>query len=252
MTAIKSYRYTRLLSPLLAVATMLPLTHLGIVTASAQPERAKTMLLFPAADDANSPVPDLSRRVTNAMQIAIADTPGFECAEFSTTSPMVRRAIAEGRVRAVDADQMRFGVNEALRIGHALQVDGIVLAYIQSYRVTKEPRKIEIILSGQSYAMAKNWDKDTDDPIAAPVVERAYGVVGVSSVHKNYKGSEYPLMREAVEDAAYKAAESLAGKNVAGIPAGPSSGRGNSGSSWALGILLVGLLAVAVGGSAGH
>ena len=252
MTAIKSCRHIGLVSLLLAVATMLPLTGLGIVTASAQPERAKTMLLFPAADDANSPVPDLSRRITNAMEIAIADTPGFECAEFSGTSPMVRRAIAEGRVRAVDADQMRFSVNEALRIGHALQVDGVVLAYIQSYRVTKDPRKIEIILSGQSYAMAKNWDRDTDDPVATPVVERAYGVVGVSSAHKNYTGSDYPLMREAVEDAAYKAAESLAGKTVAGLPAAPSSSHSGSGSSWALGILLVGLLAVAVGGSAGH
>ena len=252
MTAIKSCRYIGLVSLVLTVATMLPLTHFGIVSAAAQPERAKTLLLFPAADDSNSPVTDLSRRITNAMEISIADTPGFECAEFSATSPMVRRAIAEGRVRAVDADQMRFGVNEAIRIGHALQVDGVVLAYIQSYRVTKDPRKIEIILSGQSYAMGRNWDKDTDDPVAAPVVERAYGVVGVSSVHKDYKGSEYPLMREAVEDAAYKAAESLAGKTVAGLPISQTSGQGKSGSNWALGLLLVGLLAVAVGGSAGH
>jgi hypothetical protein len=249
MTAIKSCRYTRLLSLFLAVATMLPLTYLSIGAASAQPERAKTMLLFPAVDDASSPVPDLSRRVTNAMQIAIADTPGFECAEFSTTSPMVRRAIAEGRVRAVDADQMRFGVSEAIRIGHALQVDGIVLAYIQSYRVTKDPRKVEIILSGQSYLLSKNWDKDTDDPITTPVVERAYGVVGVSDARKNYNGSNLPLMRQAVDDAAYKAADSLTGRGLAGMPAAGPSGRGNGGSSWALGILIVGLLAVAVGGA---
>jgi hypothetical protein len=251
MTAITSHRHIRIISWLLTVAMVLPLTPLAMVGASAQPERARTVLLFPVVDEGGSPVPDLSNRTTNALQMAISEMPGLECTEFASTSSMVRRAVAEGRIRAVDTDQTKFDAGRALTIGHALQVDAVVLASIQSYRSTKDPRSVEIILSGQSYSVKKNFDADTDEPVAQPAVDRAFGVVGVSKARAKYSGSEHPLMREAVDDAAYKAAQYLAGKTVNDVQGKPKAGKSGGGATWLIAALAVGLIAVAVGGSGG-
>jgi hypothetical protein len=250
MTAIKSYRHIRLISWLLAVAMILPLTPLCLVGAAAQPDRARTVLLFPVVDEANSPVPDLTTRATNALNVAISEMPGFECTEFTSTSPLVRRAVAEGRIRAVDAEQTKFDAPRALTIGHALQVDLIVLASIQSYRSTKDPRSVEIILSGQSYAVKKNFDAETDEPVAEPTVDRTFGVVGTSKPRAQYGGSEHPLMREAVDDAAYKAGQYLAGKTISQIQATPSGSKHSTG--WLVWAAVIGLAAAVIAGSGGH
>jgi hypothetical protein len=252
MSSLRNSRHARALSYFLLVALVLPLTPLAVPAAVAQQAPPRSLLLFGVTDDSSSGRPELRKAATDALQMALDNVKGIECTEFSRTSPLVRRAEQEGRLLPTEVESGPSNAREAIKIGYALDVDMVVVASIQSYRSPENPRSVEIILSGQLYDVKPNYDVEAGDPVEKPTVAQAFGVVGASRKLPGYKGSDKPLAREAIEDAAYRVAKAVGGATISDVTAPRPAAHKKSKLTSILGALVaVGLVAWAVSSSGG-
>lgn len=249
MNAIRSHYLSRRLCLALALMMLSSLMPLGLVSALAQ--ETKTALVFPLQNAAENAPADIAQRATGALTMAVSDTPGFDAIQFSTTSPSVRRAVSEWRVRQVDVEESDRDIATALVVGAALQVDYIIVGSVQSLTRKQAPATgVDIILSGQMYEVAPNINPATGEPIAEPKVFKAFGVSGTSAARARLGGDEGPMISEALRDAASKAAAALSGRTgVVEIAAAHKGKNGNY--KWVLFLLLVGVLALGVNNGSG-
>jgi len=248
MNAIRSHRYARRLSMSLAMLMVLSFAAMAAGPLAAQPAN-KLVLVFPLSNAADNGPAKLGEQAASALTLAVSDVPGLEAIQFSSTSPSVRRAIAEGRVRQVDVDQADLSLGTSLVIATSMGADYIITGAVQSLVRKDEPVSYEAIVSGQMYDVNANLDQSTREPVSEPKVYRAFGVSGVSTPRAHYTGSEGPLVREALRDASMKAAQTLAGRPADNSGAATPTKKSSSSYKWVLlGALLVGL-ALAVNNS---
>jgi hypothetical protein len=206
---------------------------------------AKTVLVLPVTSGAESAPSSLADRASGVLTMALDADPAYEGMQFTPTSPSVRRAVTEGRIRQVDVTEGVQDIGTALNMGAALNADYVVLSSIQSYTRKDAPVTVEVILSGQMYDVPGNMNPTTGEPIAEPKVFRAFGVSGASSPRAKFTGRDEVLAQEALRDAAEKAAQSLSGRGEAGKPTGKTAT--SSGYKWLLlGLILAGA-AIAIG-----
>jgi len=195
-------------------------------------------------------LPNAAERTTDALQIAIDDIAGLRAAEFSKTSPLVRRAVKEGQIRSVDVEADVADPVTALKIGYALSADEICLATITSLTVSDDPAQISLLLTGQVYDVDANIDADSGQVVEQLVMSNSFGVSGQSAERANYKGPQSVLLNQAIRAAALKAAQVLAG-----LPAeetGPQAAGKKSSKSWKwflAGLLIAGLAMAANSGT---
>lgn len=260
MMILSQFDRHRCTTALIVVAIVAVVTAFGPQAARAAGEVGPTLfgreaivLLFPVQVAADGAPPDAARWATNALQAAIDDLPNMICLDFSRTSPLVRRAVREGKVRSVDVER---GVTEAgiaVEIGHAMGADMVVLATLQSYRVSAEPAQIEVVLAGQSYDVKSNYDEQTLEAKAELQVLRAFGVVGKSRPRAKFTGPEGVLAREALRDAAYRAAQVLAGRPAEAVGARPEKPKRHKAWRWFLiAAGIAGLVAIVNSGTEAH
>lgn len=247
MNAIRTHRHTRRLSLALVVLMGLSLAPLGIGPALAQGAN-KSVLVFPLANAAEGAAADIGEQAATALTVATGDVPGMEALQFSSGSPVVRRAVGEGRVRQVDVEAGDRDLATSLTIGHALKVSYILVGSVQSLVKKEGPVSVEVILSGQLYDVAGNLNPDTAEPVAEPKVFRAFGVSGASAPRDRYTGSDAALVQEALKDAAFKAAQTLSGRAVESGTAAAQKKK-SSAYKWVLLGLLVAGLALAANNS---
>lgn len=254
MSSIHRSRHARTVSLVVVCCMVLPLLPWVTPGAQAQPA-GRTVLLFPIADESSSGLIGLSKMATEALQKAVDTLPGYECTEFSRTSPLVRRAASEGRVLPTQIEAATVTPREAVAIGYALNVDSVIVASIQSYRSSLSPRSVEVILSGRSYDVKPNYNIDADEarPSEELTISQGFGVVGTSRKLPGYQGaSERMLAREAVADAAARAAQVLSGASISDISKPTPPPKKKNTAMRTLGILaVIGLLAWAVSSSGG-
>ena len=248
MKAIRSHHLCRSTSLALALLMFGGLLAPGLGAWAAAP--AQTILVFPVANAAENAPLDIGDRATGALTIALDDVPGMDAMQFSPIAPSVRRAISEGRIRQVDVDEGARDVPSVLSMAAALHADLVVLASVQSYTKKDAPPSVEVILAGQMYAVAPNINPVTGEAIAEPKVQKAFGVSGVTPARGKFSGNEAAMAQEALRDAAYKAAQTLAGRtDVASITSRHK--KGSDAYKWVLLALLLGGLAVAVNSGGG-
>jgi len=248
MSSIRKCRRGRMLCYVLVGAMLLPLLPCVAPAAQAQ-ERGRTILLFPVTDETSSDLPELRKLATDAVQMAVDAVEGLECSEFSRTSPLVRRAVLEGRVLPTQVEAGPTGPRDAVSIGYQLGVDTVLLTSVQSYLSTTEPRSVEVILSGQAYDVKENYDAEAGEArreeSIAPV--HAFGVVGTSRRIPGYEGSDRLLAREALSDAAYRVAKVLNGASISEVSQPkPEPRRESRTTKWLAVAAVVGLLVWAV------
>ncbi|MFO7945445.1 MAG: fibronectin type III domain-containing protein [Armatimonadota bacterium] len=240
MHAIRHHHTARITAWVLTVcvlATFIPFT-------AADTDASETVLLFPVLDESESGLKSIAGALTDELQLAIEETKALSCTQFSPHSSLVRRAVAEGRLRQVDVEAAEAASpSMAIFLGNTLNFDKIVIASIQTYEIQEEPRQVKIIAAGQAYDVAQNVDEATGDVIEEPVVDKAFGVAGTSAERAGYEGSNAPLTREAIESAAYKAAMTLAGKAVGQQP---DKREASDSWKWFLYALAVGLIIIGI------
>lgn len=251
MSSIRTNRFARATCLGLLIAMVIPLTPWAALAAGAE-DPLRTVLLFPVSDESSSAMPELRQIATDSLQMAIDTAPDTECTEFSRTSPLVRRAAAEGRILPTQIEAGVSNARDAINVGHQLGVDTVVVASIQSYRSTQSPRSVEVIIAGQAYDVVPNFDADTESPVDTPTVAQAFGVTGLSRKLPGYKGSDRPLAREAVEDASYRVAKVLGGASISDVAKPkPVAKERNKVLRWLAIAAVIGGLAWAVSSSGG-
>ncbi|MFP3902962.1 MAG: hypothetical protein ACLFWB_01850 [Armatimonadota bacterium] len=240
MHAIRHHRTARITAWVVTVcvlATFIPFT-------AAEAEASRTVLLFPVLDESESGLKSLAGSLTDELQLAIDETTALSCTQFSAHSSLVRRAVAEGRLRQVDVEAAgTASPSMAIFLGNTLGFDKVVVASLQSYEIQEEPRQVKLIAAGQAYDVAENVDEATGDVIEEIIVDKAFGVAGTSAERAAYKGTNAPLTKEAIESAAYKAAMTLAGKAVGEQP---EKREASDTWKWFLYALAVGLIIIGV------
>lgn len=250
MNAIRSNHVSRRICFALVFVMLTGFMPVGLLGAMAQ-QAPRTILIFPLVNNAENAPADIAQRATGALTMAITDVPGFDAIQFSPTSPSVRRAVSEGRIRQVDVEEGERDLATALVIGAALQVDSIVMGGVQSFTRKDAPGGVEVILSGQMYEVAPNINPATGEPCAEPKVYKAFGVSGTSTTRARQGTNEAPMVYEALRDAACKAAAALSGQtDVVDISATRKSKSGSY--KWVLFALLVGALALGVNNGGGN
>jgi hypothetical protein len=247
MNVIRKHRHMRRLSLALVVIMVLSLAPLGLGTAFAE-GTSRSVLVFALGNAAENAPGEIGEQAATALSLAIGDVAGMEGVQFSSTSPSVRRAVSEGRVRQVDVDVRERDLGTALIMGRALKADYILVGNVQSMVKKDNPVAVEVILAGQMYDVAANLNPDTGEPVAEPKVSKAFGVSGASASRARYTGSDGTLIREALRDAAAKAAQALSGRPVESAEA-KAGKKVSSGYKWVLLGLLVAGLALAVNNS---
>ncbi len=250
MTLIRSHRLAGPIAVFLTIATIVTIVPWPVAPVQAA-ERTTTVLLFPAVDESGSEIPDLAEMTTNKLQIAMAGVEGIEVTEFHPSSPLVRRAESEGRLLAT---HMQAGVSNlpaAIEVGHILGMDGIVLATVKSVDVHNSARYLTVTLKGQYFKVGPNYDPASGQASRALQPERSFTVVGASRTRANYTGSDRPLVREALDDAASKFAQVMAGTPAGELTAKPIHSKKESKWKWLGPLLVLGVAAFIIGSSGG-
>jgi hypothetical protein len=231
---------------LLSIAPVPPLAMGAPEQPALMAGREVNVLLFPVQVAIEGAPEDIGRWATNALQTAIDELPNMVCFDFSPTSPLVRRAAREGRVRTVDVEQGVSDPRTAIEVGHAMGANIVVMATLQSYRLAMEPTQAEVVLGGQAYDVKSNFDEPTLEAKEEVQVFRAFGVVGKSTARARYSGKEGVLVREALRDAAYRAAQVLAGVPAEEVVTKAETGKKHKAWRWFLILAGVAALAMAV------
>lgn len=252
MSSIRTSRWVRATNYIVLVSLVASLSPLAIGPAQAQ-GAVRTVLLFPVGDESASGMPEIRKIATDSLQMAIDELKELECTEFARNSPLVRRAAAEGRVLPTQVETGPTDAREAISIGFALDVDTVLLTSIQSYRSLLDPRWVEVILAGQAYDVAPNYDVEAGEPVQRPTVAQAFGVVGMSRKVPGYTGTDRPLAREAIGDAAHRVAKVLSGATISEVAKPrPTVKKKDKTSRWIGYLAAVGLLAWAVSALGGE
>lgn len=212
MTAIRSSRVVGPISICLAAMMMLVLIPPTSVMPSAEAAQQSRLVLFPVLDESGSDYEDVARRATDYFQMALNEVEEFQVMEFSRTSPSVLRAVEEGRIRAVDLEIEVSDPVIAIELGFALDADEVCLITIQSVETREDPVQVEVLVNGQVFNVAENVDPETMHVVERPRPSNTFGVAGKSRVRDGYDAATAPLLREALRDAATRAAEVLSGK----------------------------------------
>lgn len=211
MTAIRSSRLVGPLSIVLAGMMLALVVPTSVLSRAEAQTQNRLLLLFPVIDRSEAGYEDVAARATGYLQMAMNEVEGMRAAEFSRTSPMVLRAVKEGQIRSVDLDAEVTDPVTALQMGHALGADEVCLATVMSVTVSEDPLQVEVLLNGQCYGVEENVDAEAMQVVEQPKASNTFGVSGESRVREGYTGSVEPLVREALRDAAYKAAQVLSG-----------------------------------------
>ncbi|MBC7287174.1 MAG: fibronectin type III domain-containing protein [Armatimonadetes bacterium] len=258
MALVEISRRSKRMALVVAVAmvvTVGPLPGVASWAADQQPApfgRELKLLLFPVIVEAGEAPSDMQRWASNALQAAIDDLPNFACIDFSRTSPLARRAVREGRVRAVDLEEPVTDARTAVEIGHAMDADLVLLAAVQAYKVSTEPVQVEVVLAGQAYDVKANFDEEAMEAKAEPQVFRAFGVVGKSRARARYDGPEGVLAREALREAAARAAQVLAGAAPEAVTAPPVQKEKHKAWRWFLFLAAAAALVAAANSGTSH
>ncbi len=224
------------------LASLIPVSF----AATAEPG-TRSVLVFPVLDESESVQASIAYKATASLQMAIDAQADFAASRFSPHSALVMRAVSEGRLRQIDVEAGETAsASLALFIGNVLGMDYVVISSVQSFDIQEEPRQAKIILSGQAYEVKGNVDEATGEVVEEPTVYRAFGVSGNSQERAHYTGSDSPLIAEAMRDAAYKAAKTLAGKPTEYQPVAREKSKS---WKWLLYALAVGVLIIAVNNS---
>ncbi len=212
MTAIRSSKLVGPVSIVLAALMLAVVVPTSVLpTAEAQvPDRL--LLLFPVLDRSDSGYEDVGSRATDYLQMALSEVAGMRVAEFSRTSPMVLRAVEEGQIRSVDLEGEVTDPATAIQMGYALGADEVCMATVVSVDTSADPLRVTVLLNGTCYGVQENLDPATLQIAERPKPSNTFGVRGTSREREGYEGSLPPLLREALRDAARKAAEVLAGR----------------------------------------
>lgn len=248
MTAIRSSKLVGPLSlALVALMLTVALPTSVLPTAAAQTQN-RLLLLFPVLDQSGSEYEDVAPRATDYLQMALSSVAGLRVVEFSRTSPMVLRAVQEGQIRPIDLDTEVTDPVSALQMGYALGADEVCLASVLSVETKAEPIAVEVLLNGQCYDVHANVDPTTAQVVERPTPSSTFGVNGKSREREGYEGSLPPLVREALRDAADKAARVLAGVPAEEMAEQPAKHKGK-GTRWALALAVIAGLVLAAANS---
>jgi len=251
MTLIRSHRLAGPIAVFLAIVTVIALVPWPITPVQAA-GAATTVLLFPAVDESGSGISDLAEMITNKLQITMANVEGLEVAEFQRSSPIVRRAESEGRLLATHLQVGVSNLPAAIEVGHILDMDGIVVASVKSVDVHNSSRYLTVTLKGEYFKVRPNYDEAAGQANRALQPEKLFTVVGASRLRANYTGSDRPLVREAVDDAANKFAQVMAGTPAGELTAKPTPPEKESKWKWLGPLLILGVAAVIIGNSGGE
>ena len=250
MTAIRSSKLVGPISIYLAVIMTLVLFVPTSALPLAEAANQSRLLLFPVLDRSESPHGDIIARATDYFQMAINEIEEFEVLDFSRTSPLVMRAVEEGRIRAVDVAAEIDDPATALELGFALNAAYVALITIESLTVHEDPPQVELLASGQVFNVAENVDPVSQQSVAVPRPSNTFGVSGRSRVREGYDGATAPLVREALRDAAQRAAEALSGRPPVEVVEEREVRRERQTWQWvAAAALLVGLIIAADNGN---
>jgi len=250
MTLIRSHRLARPIAVFLAIVTVGAVMPWPVVPVQGA-EGTTMAVLFPVADESGSGISDLAEMVANRLQIAMARVEGLELTEFHSSSPLVRRARSEGKLLAT---HMQAGVNNipaAVEVGRILNMDSILLATVKSVATHTASSYLTITLKGQYFNVAANYDEAAGKAKSALQPEKSFTVVGASRVRANYTGSDRPLVREALDDAADKFAQVMAGTPAGELTAKPAEPKKESKWKWLGPLLVVAGIVFIIGSSGG-
>lgn len=248
MNAIRSHQLCRRICFVLIFVLLTGFMPVGLVGAFAQPRQ--TVLVFPMANNAQNAPCDIAERATNALTLAITDTPCLDAVQFSPVSPTVRRAVSEGRIRQVDVEEGDGSAATAILIGAALKADFVVVGGVQSFARKDVPCSVEMILSGQMYEVAPNINPATGEVCASPKVYKAFGVSGAGTARARQTANDATLITDAIRDAACKAAAALSNRTDVPVVAAPAKSKSGA-YKWVLLAVLVGALALGVNNGGG-
>ncbi len=251
MTLIRSHRLARLIAVFLAIVVVIAVAPGPMIPVQAA-GAATTVLLFPAVDESGSEIAGLAEMVTNRLQIALGGIEGLEVAEFHRSSPLVRRAKSEGQLLATHMQAGPGNLPAAIEAAHILGMDGIVVATIKSVAVHNSPRYLTVTLSGAYFKVEPNYDQATGQARKVLQPEKSFTVVGASRLRADYTGSDRPLVREAIDDAASKFAQVMAGTPVNELTTKPIQSKRESKWKWLGPLLILGVAAAIIGSSGGE
>jgi len=250
MTFIRSHRLAGPIAVLLIIATVVTVVPWPVTPVRAA-EGITTVLLFPAVDESGSEIANLAEATTNKLQIALAHVEGLEVTEFDRSSPLVRRAESEGRLLATHLQAGLNNLPAAIEVGHTLDMDGIVLATVKSVDIHNSVRYLTVTLKGEYFKVKPNYDPATGQASRMLQPENSFTVVGASHPRANYTGSDRPLVHEALNDAADKFAQVMAGTPASELAATPTQPKHESKWKWLGPLLILGVAAVIIGNSGG-
>ena len=208
----------------------------------------KTVLAFPAVDESpEGNIGDVAHRLTSRLALAGGEIKELDLEVFSETSPMIRRAVADGALRRADVEGPK-DAYAAVLIGRAIGVDSVVLVSVQKVTVGGDPRAAEVSVMGTEYDVAANVDAGevVDEPTG-----NTFGVSGTAKTKDRTAGDDAALTRLAARDAAYKVLSVLSGQSadVFEKEGAKPKKRSNKWKWIAVGLLAIGLIAATSGGS---
>ncbi|MBM3471728.1 MAG: fibronectin type III domain-containing protein [Armatimonadetes bacterium] len=254
MIRLRCHRLGRALSFTLVAALLFGIVvPRGLVLcprAAAQMD-TKTVLAFPAVDESDEGnLEEVAARVSSALALAGQASKSLDLEVFSPSSPMVRRALADGSLRTADVEAPKDAAN-ALIIGQAFRVDTVVLLSVQSLKVGGDPREAEIAVMGTEYDVATNVDADTGAIVAEPK-GNTFGVSGQAKARQAKAGDDAGLIRLAAKNAADKIVGVLSGQTAQTFEKEGVGPRKRSNTwRWLAIAIIVGALAAATIGSGG-
>lgn len=245
MTVIRRSKLWRTLSWLLVAAFVGMLLPAVAGPARAQEPGPRIILVLPVADQSGRGDTRLSKWVADELVLGITGQKGLAGMEFSAISPLVRRAVAEGRVLPAQVETPPQSPAAAVTVGHALQADAVLQMTVESLVITEYPKQAKLSLAGELYSVSANYNQETGGAVATPTAERTFKAVGASRLVTQYAGADQPLIREAVRESALQVSRAIAGEEAAPTTAAPSHKRN---TAWVGVVLGLGLLALLVSG----
>jgi len=183
----------------------------------------------------------LSKWVSDELVLALSGKKGLAGVEFSPISPIIRRAVSEGRILPTQVETPPQTPTAAIALAQALGMDAVLQSTIESLVLTEYPKQTKVSMAGELYAVAANYNAQTGEAAATPTAERTLKTVGASRAVMQYTGADGPLVREAVRECVEQVAAAVAGEE--GVKAAP---RARKTPSWIPIVLVVGLLALVV------
>lgn len=244
MTQLRTSRGWRTLTWLLTVAMITSLVPLCTIPGAAQAQQPdlRTYLVMPTVDQSGTGVTYLPRMVMDELALALAGQPGTAAIEFRATTPIIQRALEEGRVLPVQVEAGTTTPSAAIQLAQALDADAVILTTVDSAVTTDSPRQVKIVLTGSVFSVATNYDEQAKEVSATPQADHTFKFIGASPALAGYQGSDRSLYRDAAVGAVRQIVDLLVGRRLV-VEGGR---RGASSLSWLGWIVGAGLVALLV------